>query len=168
MSVLDWLAATPSVDGSREALYEAFRRESDEGRRATALRALVALEVGSRRSGSDSARLLALLESCAADEKEPLAIRKAAITALPFVSIGRARAIIPGLLESSSCLRNTAIDVLEAVSFLEKALTLGASIPAAAELRRNLRNYVAEVIDGPETPPEDRARGLALLTLFSH
>src|SRR5581483_11902625 len=112
MSLPPWIAGVPSKElpllgalGSREQLLEAFRRESDPVARATALRALIAMEVHERRSGSGSADLEKLLESSAADPREPDVVREAAVIGLPFVSMARARAALPGLLESSPLLR---------------------------------------------------------------
>jgi SAM-dependent methyltransferase len=144
-------------------LVEAFRHESDPARRATALQALVALEVGSRRSGSGAAELVSLLETCAMDAAEPKAVREAAIIGLVFVSLERARKILPPLLEFSTDLRARSIDLLEAVTFLERASSLGALGPAAVDLRSILRKHVAELVADPNTPPETREKGRTLI-----
>jgi SAM-dependent methyltransferase len=146
-------------------LVEAFRHESDAARRAMALQALVASEVGSRRSGSGAAELAGLLETTAMDAAEPKAVRDAAIIGLVFVSLERARKILPPLLEASSDIRARSIDLLEAVTFLERTSSLGASSPAAVELRSILRNHVAELVADPNTPAEGREKGRALLQI---
>jgi SAM-dependent methyltransferase len=144
-------------------LLEAFRQKSDAGRRATALQALVALEVGARQGGAGGAQLVGLLEASAMDVAEPKAVREAAIIGLMFVSPDRARKILPPLLESSSDIRARSIDLLEAVTFLERASSLGAAGPVAVELRSILRKHVAEIVADPRTSAEDREKGRALL-----
>jgi hypothetical protein len=57
------------------------------------------------------------------------------------------------------------IDVLEAVTFLERASSLGASGPAAIQLRSILRKHVAELVADPNTPGEIREKGRALLQI---
>ena len=146
-------------------LVEAFRHESDAARRATALQALVASEVGARRSGSGAAELVGLLENSAVDPAEPKVVREAAIIGLVFVSLERARRIIPPLLESSADLRARSVDLLEAVTFLERVSSLGASGPAAMELRSILRKHVAELVADPNTASESREKGRALLQI---
>ena len=161
MSLLPWGRPLPGAFGSRDQLQEAFRRESDPQARATALKALVALEVGERRGGADSQSLAQLLETCAADYREPDVVREAAAIGLPFVSMHRATAVLPELLESSPPVRSRAIDLLEAITFLEKAS--GAMV--SDELRVILLKHVAVRVADPGTSPLDRLRGEALLSL---
>jgi hypothetical protein len=169
VSLPPWATGVPSRDlpllgalGSREQLLETFRRETDPVLRATVLRALVALEVGERRAGFDSGSLAKLLETCAADGREPDVVRGAAAIGLPFVSMDRAKEALPELLESSPPVRARAIDLLEAVTFLEKSSATAVSV----ELRAVLVKHVAVRVSDPATSPEDRKRGQALL-LFS-
>lgn len=166
MSLPRWPAGALEPDfpvlvalGSREQLYETFGRESDPQTKRTLLRALIALEVGQRRSGGASATLATLLESCAADSWEADAVREAAAIGLPFVSMARAQAALPGLLDSSPAVRSRAIDLLEAVTFLENAFADANS----AELRAILTSLVRARIADPATSSEDRKRGEALL-----
>jgi hypothetical protein len=80
-----------------------------------------------------------------------------------FVSLERARKILPPILEFSTDLRARSIDLLEAVTFLERASSLGASGPLAVELRSILRKHAAELVADPNTPLETREKGRALL-----
>ena len=168
MSLPPWATGVPSRDlpmlgalGSREQLLEAFRRESDPAARAMALKALIALEFGERRGGSEAADLARFLEACAADCQEPNAVREAAAIGLPFVSMARAQAALPGLLESAPPVRARAIDLLEAVTFLEKA----SAATVSRELRAVLIRHVGVRVADPATSSEDRKRGEALLLL---
>jgi SAM-dependent methyltransferase len=148
-----------------EDLVESFRHESDAARRATALQALVALEVSVRRSGSGAAALVSLLENCAMDRAEAKAVREAAIIGLVFVSLERARKVIPQLLNSAADLRARSVDLLEAVTFLESVSSIGASGPEAVELRSILRHHAAELVADPNTLSETREKGRALLQI---
>ena len=175
MNLPPWVAGVPpknlpllDVLGSRGQLLEAFRHGSDPAARATALNALVALEVNERRSGSGSADLAKLLEICAADPREADKVREAALIGLPFVSMARARAAIPGLLDSSLLLRARAIDLLEAITFLEMASLGRPKDPLSEELRAALRSHVARLVEDPATSPERRNRGQALLEDHAH
>jgi hypothetical protein len=147
--------------GSREELHQAFGRESDPQARATVLRTLIAMEVGERRSGADAAGFAKFLESCAADCLESDVVREAAAIGLPFVSMDRAEAVLPELLESSPPVRARAIDLLEAITFLEKASA--ATVPVG--LRAILVKHVGVRIADPATSPEERRRGEVLLSL---
>lgn len=165
MSLPPWAAGVPSPDlplldapGPGGQFLETFRRESDPQTRATALRGLIAMEVGERRAGSELAKLL---ESCAADCREPDVVREAAAIGLPFVSMERAQAALPELLDTSPPVRARAIDLLEAVTFLEKA----SSTKVSVELRAVLAKHVAARVADPATSPENRRRGEALLSL---
>jgi len=142
-------------------LHEAFRRESDPQARATVLRTLIAMVVGERRSGADAAGLAKLLETCAADSLEPDVVREAAVVGLPFVSMDRAKAVLPGLLESSPPVRARAIDLLEAITFLEKA----SAAPIPVELRAILVKHVGVRVADSATAPEERRRGEEILSL---
>jgi hypothetical protein len=175
MSLPPWVSGAPSKDlplldalGSRGQLLEAFRHESDPVARATALSALVALEVNERRSGSDSADLAKLLENCAADPREADKVREAALIGLPFVSMACARAAIPGLLDSSRLLRARAVDLLEAITFLEMASLGRPKDSLSEELRAALRSHVARLVEDPTTSPECRNRARALLEHHAH
>ncbi len=154
--------------GSKEELLEAFRRESDPTLRVTALRALIALEVGQRRSDSGAAELSRLLESCAADIREADIVREAAILGLPFVSLEAARKALPELLSSSMLLRGRAIDLLEAMTFLAKAAFEESSRHSTDQLRDVLVKYVADIVADPATSSEDRARARCLLVNSAH
>lgn len=168
MNLPPWAAGVPFTDlpllrslGSRDQLLEVFRRETDPLARAAALKALVAIELGERRSGSEGTGLARLLESCAGDPREAEVVRQGAAIGLPFVSLDRAKKALPELLESSPPVRARAIDLLEAVTFLEKA----SAAQVSAELRAVLEMHVARRIADPATSPEDRERGEALLRL---
>ena len=170
MSLPPWVAGVSSTElpflggpGTRDQLLETFRRESDPGARVTALRALIALEVAERRSGSGAADLAKLLESCASDPGEEDVVRGAAVIGLPFVSMARARVVLPGLLDSSSLIRSRALDLLEAITFLEMASFHQPADPSLRELRAALRKQVADLVDDPATSPENRSRAEALL-----
>jgi hypothetical protein len=154
--------------GSRGQLLEAFRHGSDPVARATALNALVALEVNERRSASGSADLAKLLENCAADPRQADQVREAALIGLPFVSMARARAAFPGLLDSSPLLRARAIDLLEAITFLEMASFGRPKEPLSEELRAALRSHVARLVEDPTISPECRNRAQALLEHHAH
>jgi hypothetical protein len=175
MSLPPWVAGVLPKEipllgalGSREKLQEVFRGDSDPVARATALKALIALEVNERRSGSGAADLAKLLESCAGDPREPDVVREAAVIGLPFVSMSRTRAALPGLLDSSPLLRARAIDLLEAITFLEMASFRQPKEQLSRELRAALRSHVAHLVDNPRTSPESRSRAQALLVDQAH
>src|SRR5204862_3197649 len=105
------------------------------------------------------ADLAKLLESSAADPREPDVVREVAVIGLPFVSLARAQAALPGLLDSSPLLRARAIDLLEAITFLEMASFRQPKDQLSGELRAALRSHVVRLVDDPITTPENRTRG---------
>jgi hypothetical protein len=175
MNPSSWPRGIPPLDdpafcalGSKDSLCETIRDESDPVRRSTAIRALVALEIATPRRDGRSERLSHILETIAIDPNQPNLVREAAVTGLPFVSIERARAVLPSLLGGAP-LRAKAIDLLEAIHFLEKCAAampseraLGAN-HALGELRSYLTGRIFELVADPATSPEERMRGQVIL-----
>ena len=147
--------------GSEEALLACVTGSADPVTRATALRALVAVATG-RSTPKGDETFAELLEVLALGAAEPSEVREASIEGLPFISMERAEAVLPSLLEDARW-RGKAVDLLEATEFLRRA---GRSRPSA-DFISFLTGIVVDLVGDPTIAPDHRRRADALLRMRS-